>query len=318
MSAVPISELRGADVLLYHGNAWISKAIRFFDGSEYSHAALYLGSGSVGEAVSAGVVKRDLQTSRGDSKFVDARRLKARVETMDPVLAVSASILKQKQRYAYEQIILLALLAVSRKPKWTPVLRRLIRSVLDRAASTLSKLAAGKRQPMICSEFVFRCFAEAVGGEQDPYTIRIDTMDESILFAAPKGRGIDPESLLAWRLDATGEVWRAPAMEQELPEKKATEAEIEQLAEIYLKEVRTDREAAPVAQVSDRALRGSLDQFAEALHRSLTTGREIPETKEKVGPAPLETLANVASDFVTPGDLARTDSLFDIGRLKNA
>lgn len=130
---IAAGELLPGDVLLYHGPSWVSEAIRFFDGTNVNHSAIYLGDG-----------RARLYINNGD-------------------------------RYAYEQILLLALLCVTRKVEPSAIFSRLVRAVLDKAASYFSNIAAGITggEPMICSEFVFRCYDEADPRPEDPYSLQI-------------------------------------------------------------------------------------------------------------------------------------------------
>ncbi|HEV3459914.1 MAG TPA: hypothetical protein VHG32_25500, partial [Thermoanaerobaculia bacterium] len=68
--------LRPIDILLYHGKSWCSKAIRFFDGTDVSHASLIVGAGQVEEALFHGVVEDPLVKSAQASTYILARRLK--------------------------------------------------------------------------------------------------------------------------------------------------------------------------------------------------------------------------------------------------
>ncbi len=49
-------ELRPGDVILYRGNSFLARAIRFFDGTIVNHAGIYLGGGFISEALRMGAV----------------------------------------------------------------------------------------------------------------------------------------------------------------------------------------------------------------------------------------------------------------------
>ena len=68
---------------------------------------------------------------------------------------------------------MLAFLTLTRKLKVTPVLRTLIRRTLDAAASVLTRYISQNREPMICSEFVYRAYDEALPEIDDPFSLRI-------------------------------------------------------------------------------------------------------------------------------------------------
>jgi hypothetical protein len=176
MVLIQIKDLRPGDVLLYHGTALHSDLIRLFDGSEYSHAAMYDGA-KVVEAVADGVCARSVRVSFKGAEYVDVYRWigsdgKSRLGPpdypADPIMARAHEYVGQGERYAYEEILLLALLATTRKippASVTPFLAAILRTMLDRAASTITTLLAAGKQPMICSELVYRCYAEADEGK---------------------------------------------------------------------------------------------------------------------------------------------------------
>jgi cell wall-associated NlpC family hydrolase len=64
------SELYPGDILLYRGTELISKAIQLLDRTEVSHVALYMGGGTVAEALfKEGLITRTLPASvRGGSE----------------------------------------------------------------------------------------------------------------------------------------------------------------------------------------------------------------------------------------------------------
>src|SRR5262249_47861698 len=80
-----------------------------------------------------------------------------------PVVDRVAYYLEHHERYAYEQLLLLAALAATRQlpVSGIPFLGMVIRNVLDSAADVVAKLIHAGREPMICSEFVYRCYEEA-------------------------------------------------------------------------------------------------------------------------------------------------------------
>jgi len=163
-------ELEPGDVFLYRGTGLVSRLIRLFDGSEYSHASIWDGR-NVAEAIAAGVKSRELATSVGGTR-VDVFRFRSDSGhglgdpecPAQPVLDDIARFVSQGERYAYEQDLLLALLTTTRKLPfggWASGLGVLLRTVLDSAAEFLETIVAAGKQPMICSELVYRCYDEA-------------------------------------------------------------------------------------------------------------------------------------------------------------
>ena len=103
---ISVHDLQPGDVLLHKGTAFISRAIQFFDGTDMSHASLYLGNQQVGEAIAEGLVQRDLTTSLHGNEWVKAFRLKDTPADMAPVLQTAEEYLEQGNRYGYEQLLL--------------------------------------------------------------------------------------------------------------------------------------------------------------------------------------------------------------------
>ncbi|MDX9953704.1 MAG: hypothetical protein RBT75_06400 [Anaerolineae bacterium] len=331
---IKISDLAPGDVLLYQGVALISRAIQFLDGTDFSHAALYLGEGMVGEAVSAGLERRSYAAGSA-GLWVQAHRLKESVPTMAPVLNVANAYLDQGNRYGYEQILLLAFLCLTRKLKVTPGLRALIRHTLDAAAALLTRLLSQHRQPMICSEFVFRSYDEALPAPNDPYSLWISSLvysaapstrmppPDARAFSTPppsRGQGIHPQSLLALLSTSSADTWLGPPPAKSPPSREADPGALESAIETYLSEVQAPPGEhfapgkGPAPTLED--LREATDHFAAQLYAAAHPG-EPPSRAQDAPPAVLrETLLRAAADFVTPGDLYKTQSLFLLGKIE--
>jgi cell wall-associated NlpC family hydrolase len=71
---IPPSELRPADIIVSTGRAFISGAIRTATGADISHTILYIGEGRVIEAISAGVIERDLSEALAEANLAIALR----------------------------------------------------------------------------------------------------------------------------------------------------------------------------------------------------------------------------------------------------
>jgi hypothetical protein len=171
MTTITPAELHAADILLYQGTDFpIDTLIRLFDGSEYSHSSIYDGS-RVLEAIATGIELRDLATSVANTdvdvfRFVsnDHKAIGDPNYPAAPILGRIAHYRAEHARYAYEALLLLALLTTTRRAR-IPAMGPILRHFLDEAAAAadvvLAKLTAAGKQPMICSELVYRCYAEA-------------------------------------------------------------------------------------------------------------------------------------------------------------
>jgi hypothetical protein len=184
-------DLKPGDVLLYHGSSLIARLIRWFDGTEYHHSGIWQGDHVV-EAISNGVASRSLEESVGGAMYVDVYRYHRLPQKEplgspglppEPVLAAVAQFEVNRQRYAYEGIVLLALLAATRRTKLPFGLGILLRNLLDEAAEKVAEIVAAGKEPMICSELVYRCYES--GGA--PYKILIRGADIALANAMALG-----------------------------------------------------------------------------------------------------------------------------------
>ncbi len=317
---IPIAQLMPGDILLYRGTGWISDAIRLFDRSEVSHASLFLGRYGnkgrvVGEAVREGLLRRELSISVEHAEWVESRRLKQLPVSLDPVLEHAANYLEGGERYAYEQILLLVFLCITRRLAGSSVLGSLVRETLDSAAAFLLRLFDAGRQPMICSEFVYRCYGETLPNAIDvlargPGLLRFG--DRKIPIG--KNGGIHRDSALWLFLEMqNGHLFEGGIDLAEAPRSVAgvDVSRVELRIEAYFQDLQSQTPTGARIELASPELRPSFERFAAALHRV----RHPQEKGETSRVAVLGGLLEVAADFVTPGDLKRSKSLAFIGRL---
>jgi hypothetical protein len=153
---------------------------------------------------------------------------------------------------------------------------------------------------------------------------------------------VDPDSALAQIMGAPHRVAAAMRPESISPEafpsraeQEQLEARVEDLLERYIEEVRSGRSVRRSESIGGRGdveeeLAAAVGQFAVALAAidSIREGRhaDAPEAiaaaaHEGVGsavPASLRHLFKTAADFVTPGDLYKTQSLVTLGKITGA
>lgn len=334
--------LREGDVLLYCGRGIISRGIRLFTDSEFSHAALFLGGDMIGEAIGKGLVKRTRQESFSGSDYVFARRL-GRTDDLAPVMERAESYLEQGLKYGYPDIVLLAALLIIKRVRPSNVLGLLIQRAAAAAAGALNKLLEGNRSLMICSEFVYRSYDEARSATPHLYSLEVPgiAVRESV---SPSGlpAGVEPGSALD-SLFANPELQRKAfraagrgAGLENVANEAATERDVEQLLRQYLDEgpprpidqyERIARETEPEPFLVDVPTATAISRFAmtlQSLHeRSIgsTTEDGMGATLEGVPSAmsaALERLLRIPADFVTPADLQRSTSLADLGYIFRA
>jgi hypothetical protein len=309
------AKLLAADILLYRGTSWLSKAIRFFDGTDVSHASLFLAGTpqSVAEAIGKGLIAQPLTKSVDGSEWVVARRLKSRPTDMSLVLGRAEHYLDEGERYAYEQILLIAFVCLIRKPKITPVFKQLLTKVLEEASSLLLKLTALGKQPMICSEFVYRCYDEALPDALDLFTLSLRREVTPEIARQPAARvkvdRVHPESVLATVIQ------RQTRRPRSTPRAEAAEpATLNQLIQRYLGQVKEPSvEAAITTGVADSDVTAAVVRFAAAWWTAREPRHATLETADPN--VTLTQLYSTAADFVTPGDLLKSESLMTMGRL---
>ncbi len=337
------SEVLPGFVLLYRSSTWVSWAIRTLDGTEVSHAGLCL-NGEIAEAlIKGGLTKRPIGNSIAGCDWVEARRLRAAVGTMSPVLSVAEAYLAEGNRYAYEQTILLAGICMTRKVDLqNRLLRRIVQKAMEQASEWLEYFHGQGKEPMICSEFVYRTFDEALPEPDDRYSLEILSQKDDEprrwfsrfrgrhrLFpgeSPPEAPNVHPESLLA-QLETGGET---PEGLRTTTRKAVTappepDEELDSLIQQYRSETEGTRAAVPTAvavgpEVSTDELLDSTRQLM-AGWASTTARKEETETRRYGAPAATpestrQTLAEVLADFVTPGDLLKSPSLSAVGRLE--
>ncbi len=326
MNYIKKTDMQDADVILYHGKTWLDEAIRFFDGSDVNHAGLYLGLEKVGEALGKGLTERALQESIKDDEYVIIRRLKSHPGTMNPVLEKAKAYISTGNRYGYEQIILLAFLGLTRKLHVNAILDCLMRKILDDAADLL--MIQGDKQPMICSEFVYRCYDEALPLSTDPYSLDINPfpMTASISEKKLSYTGLHRDSLLAWATDVTtleNITDKRKILQKGPEEKKLAAMSLDDLIKQYLLETKGPSQSTfdMEASIRNAEMLAGIKKFAEAYYQASTKKTKgivdsiTVKTVEGAIPAALAHLLNTVADFVTPGDLLNCHSLYNVGEM---
>lgn len=325
-----MTEIHSGDVLLYHGRGFISWGIRKFDGTEVNHAGIALDGDRLGEAAGSGLRIASIPDSVSSNDFVVVRRFGG-TDPLQPVVGIADGYLTAGKPYAYQQIVLLAILASTRRIPLPGIGRRMLRSVLDHAAAALNAFVdkGDGTRSMICSEFVYRCYAE-VAGDPNPYRLLIRAGDQSF---GPGGTPVDwalaqPESDLAI----------TPTFGPPVDPLRA-EADLAPLIAAYAEETGLaddDMPGGPVTaafgaasggladtDVSDDELLQSFGSFGLALQdatgtapvaQSFGVGAVIGGAVVKGAIAGIKDIS-IDPNFVTPGDLLRSDSLTDVGRL---
>jgi hypothetical protein len=333
--SLTVGDIEPGDVLLFHGNSFLSWAIRKLDGSRVNHVAIALDGGILGEAAGSGLRRSSIADTIKGNKFSVVRRLPD--QDLAPVLAKANVYLDGRVPYAYQQIVLLALLTTTRKIPMPGVARRLVRSVLDHAAAALNAMVDSGAKTMICSEYVYRCYDEASDATPDPF--ELDILGRGGLSFDTGGipAGGEEGSLLSWavtqppeRIEAAESTSFGPSptltlspleLDQELApliqeyalQTDPDDPEVQDLASVSFAPP-----VAPEPEPTEDEVLGSMVAFSAALERHQEDQGEVDfGIGEDVAKGALKGLLHVSADpnFVTPGDLLNTPSLKDVGEL---
>jgi hypothetical protein len=323
VKTIPFGKLQPGDILLYHGEDIISQAIRLFDGTDVNHAGLFLGDNEIGEALIQGIIRQKKDESFRGNSWVKASRLKDDHLDMSPVIVKANQYLAQHERYAFEQLFLLAMLSITRKVKITPVFDKLVRSILDSAADKIIGITNDEKEPMICSEFVFRCYDEALPKVDDPYSLGIGaTITQFNLKTFYKvnpytfGQGIHPDSILASLVHENTESFFRKKPSFETTDTYPSAGSLEENIKIYLEEVDQPGKSFDISP-DFNSIRQSLIAFGEKLPAArieddpIKSGSSFRGIKSRA----TRNLLKISSNFVTPGDLQKNQNFLQLGQV---
>ena len=175
MDTLAIEDLLPGDVLLCRSNHWLGQLILWLDQGDYSHAALYVGNGQVVQAVARGVIQESVRQSPLllVQERIDVFRYHATVDSTDRdltsdearrVLERASAFVAAEHAYAYDELLLVGILCLTRDlsaDHLSEVEQKMLRVALDHATDWIFRCIEDGKEPMICSEAVYRCFAEA-------------------------------------------------------------------------------------------------------------------------------------------------------------
>jgi hypothetical protein len=171
MDNLNFKDLHPGDILLCKGEGWISDLIVLLDGGPYSHSALYVGiingEHSVIQATGSGIKCSPLSMLQ-EEIYTDVYRFNKNNHKIgdndypfDPIYKVANAYVAAGTKYAYDHLLILAILGATHEIPLDPTAKKLLRIVLDNAADFIFKLLDEGKTPMVCSELVYRCFDEA-------------------------------------------------------------------------------------------------------------------------------------------------------------
>ena len=300
--------------------------IRILDGGIFSHAALFVGSGHVAEAIGEGLRNVSLDVSLGSAPgdwiAVLRRQPIELASNLQPVIGVANAYVASGTRYAYHDVFFCAAMALSRRIPLSPGRRALIRRVLDLAAGLLVDAATrGRPLRLMCSEFVYRCFLEAKAERPGELRLAIAGLGPSADEADPPliaPAGARPGSILDlarnnWPPpeDASAE---APALYQNgaTEDRSLSFAALEEIV-AACEEESIDEAVVPAGLDAD--LLRSVQRLAKAVQTVNALPGEEGISEVLTGAPRLDDLEKWLGHFVSPKDLAESPTLDQVGRL---
>jgi hypothetical protein len=305
---------REGDVLLYHGTDFVSQAIMAFDGTDYSHVSVRLNvCDDVAECLAypfpGSISQNSLQDSMvaNHTPYVLVRRMKNRPADMSPVTTRARFYLQNGNTYAYGQIVQLAFLCSVRKLFVVPGIDFLLRTIYDAAALALDQ--TGDKKPMICSEFVNRCFHEAQRTLPNPYAL----FGQGWLQPSNKSNA-DKDSLIVWAEDALRNNKPVAKYKGIAPNAAPTQQDLESQIKKYLDTVRNMAVPDKVETIHNDLVLEGINRFINSYVKEAKAGaaNELPY------PDLLSAFMIVVDNFITPGDFYHSNDLQDIGRINAA
>jgi hypothetical protein len=326
------------DVLLVHGPSVVSWAIRFLDRSEVNHAAIAVDDESLAEAAWMGLRFVSLDSCVAGNNYVLVRR--SDVADTAPVVTVANDYVNSGVPYAYQQVLLLAVLCATRAVPLPMVAKRFVRRALDGAADALNaKIDRDGTTLMICSEFVYRCYAETDPPHLLVTDLALEAAADGSEFTFVDDWARDHEEAIVAEAEAEAEADAAavavagagPApedlalLEADIAEYAAQVAALDpEAAEIAVEHGAEVAAVAAVAdQPSDDELARALVRFSASLESAglAAAGDDVAQPAGvglDVGLGALKGLLSTRTNpnFVTPGDLLRSGALHAVETLR--
>ena len=299
-AATPIDTLRSGDVLLLRGRSELSALIAWTCNDIYSHSAIVTEDGGLMESVTRGIVRGEVaqKVAATDRYYlVDAfRPLSHELAALDPqdrsmAIEHGASLLGLP--YATNELAVIGVTVALRNwvfedmPIW---LRGVLRVAFD-------MLLSDDATQMICSEYVYRCFAECAAlpaGRLAPQIVVAPPPAESQPF------DVDIPALIKEIRDLLGH------------QKALADAVFPPDGVLQVAEPRGGLDASAL-EASARAVRMRLGVGEEEKGLLMAVADGRPPMAGGVLP-----VSAVNPKGVSPGDLARSPSAQPLGRLLQA
>lgn len=155
-----LASLKPGDIILDRGDSWISNTISYLDNSQYTHAMIYEGGNKVLHATNKGVITKPILDVFLHSQYFQVYRLIDRSVSTKKVIDNARRF--TGRAYSKDQFILLALLLSSSRIAYTFKLGAFARVVFEKASLLLMSYRDDDIR-VTCSEMVHRSFTEVYG-----------------------------------------------------------------------------------------------------------------------------------------------------------
>jgi len=310
---VEIGDLLLGDILLYEGTGLLSRKISEYDKTDYSHSAIYVGNNEVIEAVTGGIQQRTLKESYGDNHSkITVLRLKIPVANMQPVIDVAKAYEQNGNGFAQTQIIMLGLIMITHEHRLTEASAIFIDNILQNAAVELFNFTKRNKEPFICSELVYRSYTEAIAETDDHYIIKITNSS-----TMPLGQHSDNnESIISKIFNHNSASHPSSFVQRQNIISSSFNGQIienwEQKIEILSQQINTSNSSELTNETTNQ-LKENTDRFLSALYFGNKKDSEFiaPDNTNDI----LDSFFRDNANFVSPGDLYRSDSLKKVGKL---
>lgn len=210
LTEITTNELLPGDILLYNGKKLVSRLIRCFDRSYVNHAAVFIGTDEetgepqVIEAVGEGVLNRSLKEIFDHNCYIVVKRYEKVSRETGPVLDEAKRYFSEKRSYEFKAIVFLAIISLVERVHLNCLVAWSVSRTLEKYFSRY--LEDTKKQPVTCSELVYRCYNEALGAGGLDYSFLVDEMPmiRSVLATGHESSLTDQRNLVSKALKAGG------------------------------------------------------------------------------------------------------------------
>jgi hypothetical protein len=177
-----VKDLEPCDMFLFHGHTLLNKAIQSLTDSMYNHVALNLDNNSVLHAIKKGFIQQDFKDAITKDEIVHVYRYHYRGVGGEPLSEVDRTNIlfeayrwrNRGEKYAVAELLELAILTQLRAD--SDIFKR---STLDRAFAQFNEIIENGKEPVICSEGIYRIYSEA------GYPVKVMPLNMHKLYTNP-------------------------------------------------------------------------------------------------------------------------------------